>query len=86
MELEDLKKRLEQEHIIAWVKDAVIKSITPQQVILCFLCYRITTPIISYLEIVRWLYYKQLRVNICGEAYENICLPQNTTHINIYTL
>ncbi|XP_028408440.1 ATP synthase F(0) complex subunit B1, mitochondrial-like [Dendronephthya gigantea] len=31
VELEDLKKRLEQEHIIAWVKDAVIKSITPQQ-------------------------------------------------------
>ena len=37
MELEDLKKRLEQEHIISWVKDAVIKSITPQQVQYCAL-------------------------------------------------
>lgn len=36
VELEDLKKRLEKEHIITWVKDAVIKSITPAQVlILC---------------------------------------------------
>ncbi|CAB4005307.1 ATP synthase F(0) complex subunit B1, mitochondrial-like, partial [Paramuricea clavata] len=31
VELEDLKKRLLQEHIVTWVKDAVIKSITPAQ-------------------------------------------------------
>lgn len=31
VELEDLKKQLEQEHIVSWVKNAVIKSITPQQ-------------------------------------------------------
>ncbi|XP_046845104.1 ATP synthase F(0) complex subunit B1, mitochondrial-like [Xenia sp. Carnegie-2017] len=31
VELQDLKKRLEQEHIINWVKDAVVKSITPMQ-------------------------------------------------------
>ena len=32
VELQQLQKQLEQEHIVNWLEDAVIKSITPQQV------------------------------------------------------
>ena len=32
MELQQLKKDLEQEHIVSWLENAVVKSITPQQV------------------------------------------------------
>ena len=32
MELQQLKKDLEQEHIVNWLESSVVKSITPQQV------------------------------------------------------